>query len=115
FKVIQTRTMASCATQADLPSACITRFKADSCNKLFAAATPPKGAAPTNTLTAAQSIARYPWYQPEKLFALLDEFYPVPAGRTMREVPFMPYLTFPPTACVLPLTFALPRYRSART
>lgn len=99
----QTSTMANFATLADLLSACVTRFKADSCNKLFAAATQPKGAAPTNTLTAAQSIARYPWYQSEKLFALLNEFYPVPAGRTMREVPFMPYLSFPPSAWVLPL------------
>src|SRR5262245_7235127 len=88
----QTPTMANFATLADLLSACITRFKADSCNKLFAAATPPKGAAPTNTLTAAQSIARYPWYQPERLFTLLDEFYPIPQGKRMRQVPFMPYL-----------------------
>src|SRR5262249_9305655 len=68
---------------------CATRVKADACSKLFAAATPPKGSAPTDTLTAAQSIARYPWYQPERLFVLLDEFYPVPAGKTMRAVPFM--------------------------
>jgi hypothetical protein len=108
----QTPTMANFATLADLLSACVTRFKADSCNKLFAAATPPKGDAPTNTLTAAQSIARYPWYQPEKLFALLDEFYPVPAGRTMREVPFMPYLSFPPSAWVLPLKFDGGGYRA---
>jgi hypothetical protein len=108
----QTPTMANFATLADLLSACVARFKADSCNKLFAAATPPKGAAPTNTLTAAQSIARYPWYQPEKLFALLDEFYPVPAGKTMREVPFMPYLSFPPSAWVLPLKFDGGGYRA---
>jgi hypothetical protein len=50
------------------------RCPADACNKLFAAATPPTDTAPTDTLTAAQSIARYPWYQPERLFALLDEF-----------------------------------------
>ena len=74
--------------------------------------TPPKGAAPTNTLTAAQSIARYPWYQPEKLFALLDEFYSVPAGKTMRAVPFMPYLSFPPSAWVLPLKFDGGGYRA---
>ena len=36
-----------------------------------------QGSAPTDTLTAAEAIARYPWYQPERLFALLDAFYPV--------------------------------------
>ena len=108
----QTPTMANFATLADLLSACVTRFTADSCNKLFAASTPPKGAAPTNTLTAAQSIARYPWYQPERLFRLLDEFYPVPSGKTMREVPFIPYLKFPPSAWVLPLKFDGGGYRA---
>src|SRR5262249_5956421 len=91
---------------------CATRVKADACSKLFAAATPPKGSAPTDPLTAAQSIARYPWYQPERLFVLLDEFYPVPAGKTMRAVPFMPYLNFPPSAWVLPLKFDGGGYRA---
>ena len=54
---------------------------ADACDKLFAAATPPKGNAPTDTLTAAQSIARYPWYQPERLFALLGPVLSDPAGQ----------------------------------
>ena len=31
----------------------------------------PQGDTPTDTLTAAQSIARAPWYKPERLFALL--------------------------------------------
>ena len=44
---------------------------------LFAAATPPDGKAPTDTLAAAESIARSPWHQPEKVFALLASFYPV--------------------------------------
>jgi hypothetical protein len=108
----QTPTMANFATLADVLSACVKQVTPDACSKLFAAATPPKGAAPTNTLTAAQSIARYPWYQPEKLFALLDEFYPVPAGKTMRAVPFMPYLSFPPSAWVLPLKFDGGGYRA---
>ena len=86
-------------------SGCVTQATANACNKLFAAATPPTGAIPTDTLAAAQSIARYPWYQPERLFALLDEFYPVPAGKTMRAVPFMPYLSFSPSAWVVPLKF----------
>src|SRR5262245_14859342 len=80
----QTPTMANFATLADVLSGCVTRVTADACSKLFAAASPPKGNAPTDTLTAAQSIARYPWYQPERLFALLGEFYPVPQGKTMR-------------------------------
>jgi hypothetical protein len=104
--------MANFATLADLISACATRIKPDACSKLFAAAMPPKGSAPTDTLTAAQSIARYPWYQPERLFVLLGELYPVPAGKTMRAVPFMPYLSFPPSAWVLPLKFDGGGYRA---
>jgi streptogramin lyase len=101
----QTPTMANFATLADLLSGCATRVKADACSKLFAAATPPTGAAPTDTLAAAQSIARYSWYKPERLFALLNEFYPVPQGKNLRPVPFMPYLSFAPSAWVLPLKF----------
>src|SRR5262245_43360957 len=101
----QTPTMANFATLADLLAGCATRVTADACNKLFAAATPPMGSAPSDTLTAAQSIARYPWYKPERLFALLGEFYPVPKGRNLRPVPFMPYLNYAPSAWVLPLKF----------
>ena len=108
----QTPTMANFATLADVLSGCITRATADACDKLFAASTPPKGAAPTDTLAAAQSMARYPWYRPERLFLLLDEFYPVPAGKTMRSVPFMPYLTYSPSAWVLPLKFDGGGYRA---
>jgi hypothetical protein len=108
----QTPTMANFATLADVLSACATRRTPDACSKLFAAATPPKDGPPTDTLTAAQSIARYPWYQPERLFVLLDEFYPVPAGKTMRAVPFMPYLSFSPSAWVLPLKFDGGGYRA---
>ena len=104
--------MANFATLADVLSGCATRVTADACGKLFAAATPPTGGAPTDTLTAAQSIARYPWYQPERLFALLDEFYPVPKGKNMRAVPFMPYLSFAPSAWVLPLKFDGGGYRA---
>jgi hypothetical protein len=31
-----------------------------------------------------------------RLFVLLGEFYPIRAGKTMRPVPSMPYLSFPP-------------------
>src|SRR5262245_31670389 len=108
----QTPTMANFATLADVLAGCVTRVIADACAKLFAAATPPKGDAPTDTLTAAQSIARYPWYQPDRLFALRGEFYPVPQGKTMRAVPYMPYLNFSPSAWVLPLKFDGGGYRA---
>ena len=97
--------MANFATLADVLAGCATRAANDACGKLFAAATPPTGAAPTDMLTAAQAIARYPWYKPERLFALLDQFYPMPAGKNLRAVPFMPYLGFAPSAWVLPLKF----------
>jgi len=108
----QTPTMANFATLADLLSACVTLVTADACSKLYAAATPPKGAPPTDTLGAAETIARYPWYKPERLFALLDEFYPVPKGKNLRPVPYMSYLNFSPSAWVLPLKFDGGGYRA---
>jgi hypothetical protein len=101
----QTPTMANFATLADLLSGCITRVKADACSRLFAASTPPGGGAPTNTLNAAESIAFNPWYQPERLFDLLRQFYPVSASNHMLAVPFMPYLNWAPGAWTLPLKF----------
>jgi hypothetical protein len=108
----QTPTMANFATLADLLAGCATRVMPDACNKLFVAATPPVGSPPSDTLTAAQSIAHYPWYQPDRLFALLGEFYPVLQGKTMRAVPYMPYLNFSPSAWVLPLKFDGGGYRA---
>ena len=108
----QTPTMANFATLADVLAGCVTRVTADACTKLFAAATPPKGGAPTDTLLAAQAVARYPWYKPERLFALIEQFYPVPQGKTMRAVPYMPYLQFAPSAWVLPLKFDGGGYRA---
>jgi hypothetical protein len=101
----QTPTMANFATLADVLAGCATLVTADACDQLFIAATPPKGSAPTDTLKAAQSIARYPWYQPKRLYVLLDQFYPVPKGENLRAVPFMPYLSYAPSAWVLPLKF----------
>ena len=116
----QTPTMANFATLADVLAGCTTRVVEDACARLFAAATPPKGDAPTDTLTSAESIARYPWYQPGRLFALLDQFYPVPPVKmdgqpkppNMRPVPFMPYLIWEPSAWVLPLKFDGGGYRA---
>jgi hypothetical protein len=116
----QTPTMGNFATLADVLAGCTTRVVEDACAKLFVAATPPKGSAPTDTLTSAESIARYPWYQPGRVFALLDQFYPVPPVKmdgqpkppNMRPVPFMPYLIWVPSAWVLPLKFDGGGYRA---
>jgi hypothetical protein len=118
----QTPTMANFATLANGLAGCATRVIPDACSKLYAAAAPPTrklalsgqtvGPAPSDTLTAAQSLAKYPWYEPERAFALLAEFYPIPHGKTMRPVPHMPYLNFPPSAWVLPLKFDGGGYRA---
>ena len=87
----QTPTMANFATLADLLSGCVTQVKPDACSSLFAAATPPGWSAPTNTLSAAEDIALFPWHQPEKLYALLRQFYAVSpakshAGRSVHAI-----------------------------
>jgi hypothetical protein len=101
----QTPTMANFATLADLLSACVTRVKADACSSLFEAARPPSGGLPTDTLNTSESIALFPWHQPEKLFALLNQFYQVSPANHMLAVPYMPYLNWAPSAWVLPLQF----------
>jgi hypothetical protein len=108
----QTPTMANFATLADALAGCATRVTAIACELLFEAAKPPQGGAPTDTLTAAEAVARYPWYLPNRLFGLLDFFYPVPTGRNLRPVPFMPYLNTAPSAWVLPLKFDGGGYRA---
>ena len=108
----QTPTMANFATLADALAGCATRVTPIACQLLFQAAKAPKGDAPTDTLTAAQAIARAPWYLPNRLFGLLDFFYPVPAGKNLRPVPFMPYLNTAPSAWVLPLKFDGGGYRA---
>jgi len=102
----QTSTLATFNTLANLLAGCITRVHGDACNKLFAVATPLAGVAPTDMLTAAQNIARNPSHQAQSLFALLDAFYPVPAGKSWRPVPFIPYLSFAPSAWTLSLVYA---------
>ena len=101
----QTPTMANFATLANLLAGCITRVKPEACAHFFEATTPPGSNGPTDTLAAAESIAHYPWHQPEQIFRLLNEFYPVPKGKNLRPVPFMPYLSWAPSAWVLPLKF----------
>jgi hypothetical protein len=108
----QTPTMANFATLADALAGCATRVTPIACEMLFQAAKSPKGNAPADTLTAAETIARAPWYLPGRVFALLDSFYPVPIGKNLRPVPFMPYLNTAPSAWVLPLKFDGGGYRA---
>jgi hypothetical protein len=103
-----TPTMAIFGTLSDLLAACVTRVKADACSQLFSAATGPDGKAPTDTMAAARSIARNAAYKPERLFALLDAFYPFPngpQGAALRPAPFRPYLSYAPSAWILGLKF----------
>ncbi len=103
----QTPTLANFATLSNVLAGCATRVEATACDSLFAAATAPDGKTPADTLAAAESIARAPWYSPEKVFALLGDFYPTPAGKpALRPTPFEPYLTYAPSAWVLPLKFS---------
>jgi hypothetical protein len=101
----QTATMANFATLSSVMAGCTTRIRPDACTSLFAATTSPAGKTPADTLAAAQSVARNAAYQPGKLFALLDAFYPVPQGKTLRRTPYMPYLSYAPSAWVPPLKF----------
>ncbi len=102
---MQTPTMANFATLANLMAGCITQVTPDARERFLAAAADPWGKVPTDTLSADLSIARHPWHQPDKIFALLNDFYPVPKGKNLRPVPFMPYLSWAPSAWVLPLKF----------
>ncbi len=54
----QSQTMANFATIADALTGCLTRVTPDACTSLFAAATSPTGGAPTNTLAAAEAVAK---------------------------------------------------------
>ncbi len=108
----QTPTMANFATLADLLSGCVTRVKANACDSLFNAAQWPRGDAPKDTISAAESIALNPWHQPEKLFALLSQFYEISPANHMLAVPYMPYLNWAPSAWVLPLKFDGGGYRA---
>jgi streptogramin lyase len=101
----QTPTMANFATIASVMAGCVTQVKEDACKSLFAASTPPDGKVPSDTLAAAQAVARNASYEPGRLFALLDAFYPPPSGQHLRATPFLPYLSVAPSAWVLPLKF----------
>ena len=95
---LKSNSLATFATLGDLLAGCATRVKTDACARLYEAATPPGGPVPTDTLIAAEAIARHTWNKPAGLFALLDHFYPSPGGPGRRTVPFRPYLLFAPGA-----------------
>jgi streptogramin lyase len=101
----ETPTMANFATLANVLAGAVTQVTPDATSRFLAAATPRSGKAPTDTLAALEGVARDSGYKPERLFELLDAFYPVPKGRNLRLTPFMPYLTWAPSAWVLPLKF----------
>lgn len=66
--------MANFAALANAPAGCTTLVKADACSSVIAASKGPTGDTPADTLAVAKSIVRFPWYQPERIFALLDQF-----------------------------------------
>ena len=101
----QTTTLAKLNTLGLLLSGCITAIP-DACGKLFDAATPPGGTMPTDTLQAAQNIARHPSHNAGQLFGLLDEFYPVPQGKRYRDTALVPYLYYAPSAWTLSLVYS---------
>ncbi len=111
----QTPTMANFATLAGIVSGCVTLVRPDACSSLFYAATSPTGQYPTNTLTSFESIVRYPWHQADKIFGLFNYLYPFPKepGKIFRPTPFMPYLTYSPSAWVFPLKFTGGGYSGA--
>ena len=105
----QSPTMANFATLSSLLAGCITQVRTDACSRFFAATNPPSGGPPTDTLLAIQSVAFNPWHQPDKIFTLLDYFYPQPKfapGKLLRPTPFLPYLNFAPSAWIFPLRFS---------
>jgi hypothetical protein len=102
----QTPTLANFATLANIMAACVTRLPANACGSFLSAATGPGGREPGDSLAAAESIARNAAYKPQRIFALLEAFYPIPQGKKLRVTPFIPYLSFAPSAWVLPLKFS---------
>ena len=104
----QTPTMANFGTLSNIVAGCVTQLRADACSSLFYVATSPTGVYPKDTLAAVEAIVRYPSYHADKVFELLNYFYPQPKfepGKLLRPTPFLPYLTFAPSAWIFPLKF----------
>ena len=105
----ETPTMANFGTLANILAACVTQTKSDACGSLLYVATSPIGAYPKDTLDAIEEIVRNPWYQPDRIFGAFNYLYPqlpLQPGKVLRPTPFLPYLTFAPSAWVFPLRFA---------
>ena len=105
----QTPTLANFGTLGDLLAGCATEVTSSACSSLFAASTSSGGKVPTNTLTAAESIARNPTQHTSTLFGLLNAFYPFPSASQniqIRPAPYVPYLEYAPSAWILGLKFS---------
>jgi hypothetical protein len=104
----QTPTMANFGTLANLLAACVTQIKSDACGSLYYVATSPTGLYPKDTLDAIEEIVRNPGHEPDKVFGAFNYLYPQPRikpGKVLRPTPFLPYLTFAPSAWIFPLRF----------
>ncbi len=97
FNSTETPTMANFGTLSNVLAGCIANVRQDACKILLVAAVGRDGKQPTDTLAAAISIAHNMAYKPERIFALLDQFYPR-KPRGLRSTPFMPYLSYAPSA-----------------
>ncbi len=91
-----TAPVAELNTLADILASCInsTGSSSTGCTTLFSAATPPGGAAPTDTLTAMLDIAKNPANNASTLFQL-----------TPANAPFQPTLSSAPTAFTVALRY----------
>ncbi len=86
-------------TLADIIASCVNTNgiggSSTNCSTLFANATPPGGAAPTDTLTAALNIAKFPGNNTTALFGLAPS-----------TAPFQPTLTTAPSAYTVSIRYA---------
>ena len=98
-------TLANFDTLGSLITAFATVANDDWRARFFKAATPTAGATPTNTLQAMAGIARTPWANPQALYELFDQAYPLPAPDGRRSAPFAPYLVYAPPDFTLSLWF----------
>jgi hypothetical protein len=100
-----TTTLANLNTLGSLLTASFTVADDSWRASFFKAATGPSGVTPKNTLEAAAGIARTPWASLKELYALFQQAYPGPADDSRRNVPFVPYLMYPPEDFTLSLWF----------
>jgi hypothetical protein len=98
-------TLARVNTLGNLLALCGMPDKKEHCDALLKFDTTGHG----NTLGVAQSIAKAPWKDADKLFALFDKGYVAPKTDNPQErkegVTYVPYLSFVPTDWALSLKF----------